>query len=448
MRSQTDNRYYTARSCGACLIILALVLATVSPGSAFAINPTTPAIEISPTAETLFLPGTFQVVKNELGNQTNPHVDCNIASYTFDDLQGSSTIHYQDLSTGIDNIVPGNAVDLLSDVSGSRIAFTEVDFPGERVVVFDTVSETRTVVPGLGRMRPSIGGMLVAFESRAPASNAIEIGVYDLNSETLTQLTNDSLQNRSASVSPDGQALVWEKCQANGLGCDIYAALQTSPGVFVTRPLADGDGEDRLPDTNGQLAVYVSNRSGENDVYYQPVVGGAEVRLAIPGEQRDVSISGQLISFESQVLTGYEIFVYDIATSRLFQVTSTPDDETLSELSVCNGVGRIVYSLPGIGDFDVHAFTFQPPSGTQSEIDDLISWVLSFNLPPGTTNSLVSKLQDALAAVESSDTATACSLLTAFVNECQAQSGKKLTPEQSTQLITSANQIKTDLGCQ
>jgi hypothetical protein len=200
--------------------------------------------------------------------------------------------------------------------------------------------------------------------------------------------------------------------------------------------------------------VYVSNRSGENDVYYQPVVGGAEVRLSIPGEQRDVSISGQLISFESWVETGYEIFVYDIATSRLFQVTSTPHlDETLSEIHVCNGVGRIVYVVPGYGDFDVHAFTFQLPSETESEINesdinDLISLVRSFKLEPGTTSSLIIKLQDALTAFEKSDTATACSALSAFINECQAQSGKKLTPEQSGELITLANQITTDRGCQ
>lgn len=44
-------------------------------------------------------------------------------------------------------------------------------------------------------------------------------------------------------------------------------------------------------------------------------------------------------------------------------------------------------------------------------------------------------------------TATACSCLTAFTNECHALSGKILTPAQSTQLINSANQIKSDLGC-
>ena len=201
--------------------------------------------------------------------------------------------------------------------------------------------------------------------------------------------------------------------------------------------------EDTWPDTNGELAVYISNKSGELDVYYQPLVEGVEVHLSIPGRQRHATISGNLIAFESEVQTGYEVFVYDIATSKLFQVTSTPrtptfgGDETYSEINVCNGVGRIVYSLRGDEPFDVYAFTFQPPSGTESQINDLISLLRSFNLPHGTTNSLIVKLQAALAAFEASDTAMACSLLTAFTNECPAQSGRKLTTDQATQLINS-----------
>ena len=67
---------------------------------------------------------------------------------------------------------------------------------------------------------------------------------------------------------------------------------------------------------------------------------------------------------------------------------------------------------------------------------------------PLPATSLMTKLQDALDAVEASDTATARSCLTAFIIECQFQSGRKLTREQSTRLINSANQIKSDLGWQ
>jgi len=433
-----------------CVLLVAVALAATgrNPGAVSALSVTSESTVVLQTTGAPFLQGAFNAVSNELGDQTNPHVECDLASYTYDDFQGQSTIHYQNLSTGADNIIPGNRVDLLSNVSGSRVAFTEVDFPGDTIVVFDTLTQTRTVVASFGRSNPSIGGNLVAFEDRNGFTNfECEVGTYDLSTGTLSRLTNDALLNRRIEVSPNGDALVWEKCQLNGLGCDIYSAVRTSPGVFTTRALTVGGGEDFLPHTNGEIAVYVSNRSGENDIYYQPLTGGTEVHLSIPGDQRDPTISGNLICFESSGQSGYDIFVYDIRSSRLFQVTNTPGDERLSEIDVCNGVGRIVYSIVGDGAYDVYSFTFQVPSATEGQINDLMALVRSFNLTPGTTNSLITKLQTAVAAIDTSDTATACSSLTGFVNECQAQSGKKLTPEQSNQLISSANRIRMDLGC-
>jgi len=136
----------------------------------------------------------------------------------------------------------------------------------------------------------------------------------------------------------------------------------------------------------------------------------------------------------------YDIFVYDLSTGNLYQVTNTPGlDETLTNISVCNGIARVVYVVPAGGDFDLYAFTFQVPSSTANQIDDLIALVKELQsawLEP--RNSLITKLQDAQAAIDASDTATACDSLTAFINACQAQSGKKLTVGQATQLINSA----------
>jgi len=395
------------------------------------------------------LPTTAEVVSNELGNQTNPHVQCNSVSYTFDDFQGISTIHYHDMVTGADNVVPGNQVDLLSDISGSRVAYTEVTFTGDTVRIFDTTSQTQTIVPGLKRSNPSIGGNIVAFEDWGISVNAPQVAIYDLNTGTVTPLSNDSLVNFRPTTSPNGDVVVWDKCQAFGVNCAVYAAVETTPGVFTTRALTEMAGRDHLPFTDGVIAVYTSDRSGENDVYFQTLATGAEVRLAIPGDQRRPTVSGDLISFESRDQNDYDIFVYDIRSEKLYRVTNTPlVSETLSEIDVCNGAGRIVYSIPGDGSFDVDAVSFQRPSVVDDQIDDLMSLMGSFNLPPGTTNSLISKLQSARTAIDSSDTATACSYLTAFTNECAAQSGKKLTTDQATQLINSANTIKTSLGCQ
>ena len=169
-------------------------------------------------------------------------------------------------------------------------------------------------------------------------------------------------------VSPDGDVVVFQKCQTNGFGCDIYVSRQTAADVWTTQQITGAASEDTNPQTNGTIVVYTSTRSDVfsqliTDVFYQPVAGGPETQISLPGDQRNPSIAGNLIAFESQVGTEYDIFVYDIAHGDLFQVTDTPWDETLNDITVCGDTGRIVYSAPGPnGDFDVFAFTFTPPN--------------------------------------------------------------------------------------
>jgi hypothetical protein len=107
----------------------------------------------------------------------------------------------------------------------------------------------------------------------------------------------------------------------------------------------------------------------------------------------------------------------------------------------------VVYAVPGAGAFDVYAFSFQLPDPPKGRITDLIALVRSFGLPKGTETSLVVKLQDAIAALNTGDTSTACQALGDFISEVNAQSGKKLTVLQSQQLIDSATTIRGLLGC-
>lgn len=324
-------------------------------------------------AQSPILAGEFSTVNDGPGNQTTPHVACNIAPYT--SVVGfNSEIRYFNFSTNTDHAIPGSSLSFLSDVSGTRIAFTEVSATlAQGIVVYDTANGTRSPIPGPGpRGSPGIGGNLVAFEDRSFSDdpNESEIVAYDLSSGATVRLTDDALMDQDPSVSPTGNMVVFQKCQTTGFGCDIYASVRSPSGAFTTTALTGLDGEEREPDTNGQIVVYASTRGSETDLYYQAMVGGTETRLAIPGTQRNPSISGTMIAFESEVGgTEYDIFVYDIANSTLYQVTATQVDESLNDVSICGGVGRIVYAAPG-NDSDIHAFTFQPPTPPPPACDD------------------------------------------------------------------------------
>lgn len=431
------------------LLFIILALTSVSATSIQFAAPSNQALLPQTTTTISMLQGTTQPIKVGPGNQLNPHVACSLASYTNDDLEGTSTIRYLDFATNTEHVLPGNGLDRTSDIDGQRIAFTQLEADGDHVMIYDIASQTTSSVPGNQNRDPAIGGNLIAFV-HGPFSELAsnEIAVYDRSTGNVTQLTNDTLLDRFPSVSPDGKVVVWEKCQPNGTGCDIYSATQIGPSSFTTR-FVSGAAGDVFSDTNGQFIAYTSNKSGENDIYLQRTDGSTEMHLSIPGDQRDLRMSGHLLVFESQTADlSYDVFLYDLSSARLYQVTNTRSSETLSDVVAgCNGVNRIVYAVPGAGDFDVYAFTFQLSDSITDQLNDLTALVQSFNLHDGTETSLLSKLQDALAAINSSDTAAACDSLTAFINASQAQSGKKLTANQVMQLVDSATQARTDLGC-
>lgn len=403
-------------------------------------------------ATTRSLSGTTIPISVANGNQTNPSVACNLVSYTNDDLEGSSTIRYFDFATNTEHVLPGNGLDRLSDTDGQRIAFTQIDGTGDHIGIYDIASQTTTFIGGPGDSDPAIGGNLVAYRIAGGPNATSDIQVYDRNTGGYFVVSFNDLEDWWPAVSPDGNVVTWATCQLNQQSCSIYASVKNSAGTLFNTRLVSGTGDNRYPDTNGQFIVYTSERNGDNDVYFQRVDGSTEMHLALPGDQRDARISGNLIVFESQTAdSSYDVFVYDLSTARLYQVTNTPGvSETLSDIVTgCNGSNRIVYAVPGtFGDFDVYAFTFQLTESIADQLDDLSALVRSFDLHDGTENSLITKLQDALAAVNASNTAAACVALTSFINASQAQSGKKLTAEQSRQLVDSATQVKSDLGCQ
>ena len=88
--------------------------------------------------------------------------------------------------------------------------------------------------------------------------------------------------------------------------------------------------------------------------------------------------------------------------------------------------------------------------GAVAQVANVINTVVTFNLQSGIENSLDTKLQnviDALNSMSNNDVANACGKLSAFINEVAAQSSKKLTVAQANQLTAAALQIKAVIGC-
>jgi uncharacterized protein (TIGR03382 family) len=314
--------------------------------------------------------GTQQTVNDGPGDQTDPHVSGDWVSYT-NQVNGGSEVRYHNLMQNSDAPVPSyGGMDFLSDVSGSTLVYTHLTTESS-IYAYDLSGSGAPVElapsPGSNRREARVGGHTVAWQdfdytgdTRTP-----EIAAYDLTTGTVSRLTNDLLLDKDPAVSPDGNVVVWTKCQQDGTGCHIGEAVGSN-GVWTTGVITSGAGEDALPDTNGQVVVYSSVRTEnsvtDEDIYWQPVGGGAEQRLSLPGQQTNPNVSGNLIAFEqldtSTSVPNYDIWLFDIATQTLYRLTDSPQDETLNDISVgADGTVRVVWTQAG-ADYNVYAFTF------------------------------------------------------------------------------------------
>lgn len=77
----------------------------------------------------------------------------------------------------------------------------------------------------------------------------------------------------------------------------------------------------------------------------------------------------------------------------------------------------------------------------------LVGAVQGLNLPAGNKTSLLAKLNAALQSIATGHTLTACNQLSAFINEVQAQAGKKIAAADAAALIAVASHIRATLGC-
>lgn len=302
------------------------------------------------------------VINDQLGDQFDPHVDQNTAAYSsaVDTLASGliQEIRYYDFPTNKDFAINntladgGLANDLLSDVDQGRIVFTRV-FPGDRtaIMLFDSATMSTTELapaPSTSRIGVALGAQTVAFVDYSLVGDGTgELMVYNLATSSLARLTNDTVFDANPAVSPDGNVITWERC-ASASNCDVYRALRSGASWSIA-PMSSSLLNERSPDSNGTQIVFerddLSGPSGSNIVLV-PVGGGAETVLEIPGEQYNPSIRGQLVAFESRVGLGNpDLFVVDLATNKIFQITNTPSvSESLNDVTVLpTGDVRVVW---------------------------------------------------------------------------------------------------------
>lgn len=324
--------------------------------------------------------GTAIAVDSTPGEQIDPHVSGNLAAYT-DQANGSGVIRYYDfLNPAFSGVVPTgdiHDVDELSDVNGDHIAFVRQHANASRsCMVFDRVTlSTFEIGPGQGAVAgaTALGPDTVAFVNRAVNDGDIVVGKI---SDPLAPLANLSLSWRregSPAVSPLGEVVVWESSEGAFLDSDVMKSIRSGGIWGPAQVVSDTLGAERNPDTDGISVTYDSNRASTldgQDIFIRPISGGAEIQVGLAGLQRNPSISGGVIAFESKApgATTWDLFIYQIWTNTLFQLTNTPStNEILNDITTLdNGDVRVVWAADDdffLGEHNIYARTFSLPDG-------------------------------------------------------------------------------------
>lgn len=342
----------------------------------------------------------------------------------------------------------GTKIAFVSFRDGNNSALYVMDSDGSNPIRLTNTAanETRPVF--------SPDGKTIAF-SRLVSGAGREIYLINLDDGVETRLTNNLVSDNEANFSPDGKKIAFNRSG------DIYLmnlddrveTRLTNTSVIEEFPAFSPDGEQIAFASNqdGNLEIYVMASDGTGTrtqltrtdslvVNTKPDWGTdttAPIFSNVPGPltQQASGPSGTEVTYDEPTATdrvdGNVAVECSPASGNTFplgttEVTCTARDKAGNEASE-----SFTVTVKGAGE----------------QLSDLVASVRSLDIHKGTENSLLSKLRSAQDQLDANDQEDACEDLRAFTNHARAQSDKKLTQEQASQLIEDADRIRSVLGC-
>ncbi len=231
---------------------------------------------------------------------------------------------------------------LLSSAAANWIVYTSTTTgsPGQVFMMDDdgTNNEQITLVDA-NNLRPYIsknptGNMIVYDSSR---DGNYEIYLMSDNGDKEVRITTDTGSDMDPTISGDLATIVYVHSSGGGknqlykkryLGIDPYNASNWSPPIYIsnsTTTLEDSPAISR----DGQTIVYVSSPSGsptQMEIWTMDLNGNNKTQItnnAFADKHPDFSPDGKFIVYYSTRANGDDIYLYDIANKKEYQVTTT-----------------------------------------------------------------------------------------------------------------------------
>ncbi|MDE1766331.1 MAG: type VI secretion system tube protein Hcp [Thaumarchaeota archaeon] len=322
------------------------------------------------------------------------------------------------------------------------------------------------------------GSVLINYDATPPTITggptvpANSYGWY--NTTVIVHFTASDSMSGVASVTPDTTVSTeGTNQQVAGTATDYAgnSASYTVSGINIdkTPPVTTGT-LSRLPDHNGWYNHPVAIQwSGTDNL---SGIASCDPNTSYTGPDGPlISLSGSCLDKAGNRGSSTVTFKYDITPPTLvvsdnmtvfptnpngatvsYPKANATDDEPSSALCTPSsgsqfGFGQDIVSCIATDDAGNNAaksfwITVLTPAQATQKLTSIIN---GMSLPGGQANSFDSKLAAVLSSINSDDNKTATNQLNAFINEVNAQAGKKISSSEASQLLLDAQDISNSL---
>ena len=422
-----------------------------------------------------------------------------------DDRNGNIDIYLLDLATGIERQITTSGRAESPAISGERIVWTDYRNGNRDVYMFDlaTSTERRITTDPNDQLGPAVSGdRIVWTDSR---SGNFDIYMFDLSAAPLAITPPGPIIVESDPVRCDARVdlgtptitggappvtfgasppppypvgtttVTWTATDADG---NTASATQEITVVDLTRPALTAPPFLDVPTDPGRATAslnpgtatatdncpgvtVVGTRSDGQALSAPYPVGRTIITWTATDTHGQAENAQQWVTvrdLEPPALTVPADFAIDATspTGAVVTYTASASDNVAVASLICSPASGTAFPIAtttvtceatdpsGNGTGRIFHVTVRSP---QAQLSNVENTVTSLGLPSGTATSLTTKLDAALAAANAGDVATACARLQDFINETQAQAGKKISTGDAASLIATAQRIQAVLGC-
>jgi WD40 repeat protein len=197
-------------------------------------------------------------------------------------------------------------------------------------------------------------GKKVAFSGTKDGK--FDIFILDLDSDTITRVTDDDVFDGAPAFSPDGKSLVVVSVVGAGAHAKIFRIDLDKPGVRIPVTTGETNENDPVYSPDGKRVYFTSDRGGRENIYSIDFATGEE-------RQYTNVVSGAFMPYPLKAREGEEHLVFAGYWKMSFDIYETGTSEPVAKRAATSAAAPVQAAGPGAQPAAVSAPVFhdEPP---------------------------------------------------------------------------------------